>query len=116
MCIVDDKGLLLVCLFGRPLYHLDDPLRAVRTALLVMKGFKARGLRGRCGISKGSVFSGDANTATRLMACTQEEYGLEGSIMVDQATYDQSKEQTEYKKFQRESEQLRISVKGKQRE
>ncbi len=91
---VDDKGTVLLILFGAPpFFHEDDSKRAVACALSLQTVARERQLRMAIGITEGSIFAGpvgaptrreytvigdDVNLAARLM-----EYGRGGSIIVN---------------------------------
>ena len=92
---IDDKGTVLLILFGAPpLFHEDDSTRAVACALNLQTVARERHLRMAIGVTEGSIFAGpvggpsrreytvigDAvNLAARLM-----EYGRAGSIIVNE--------------------------------
>ncbi|CDJ34954.1 LOW QUALITY PROTEIN: adenylate cyclase, putative [Eimeria mitis] len=78
--LVDDKGVLLLVMFGLPpVYHLDDPVRAIMAGLRVIDGMKMFGLDAGIGITSGRTVGNDlrkeytalgdfVNLAARLMA------------------------------------------------
>ncbi len=90
---VDDKGTVLLILFGAPPFsHEDDPTRAVAFALSLQTVAQKQNLRMSIGITEGSIFAGpvgapgrreytvigDAvNLAARLM-----QYGRAGTIII----------------------------------
>ncbi len=90
---VDDKGTILLILFGAPPFsHEDDATRAVAFALSLQKIAQAQNLRMSIGITVGPVFAGpvgapdrreytvigdEVNLAARLM-----QYGRAGAIVV----------------------------------
>jgi class 3 adenylate cyclase/tetratricopeptide (TPR) repeat protein len=90
---IDDKGTVLLILFGAPpLFHEDDSKRAVACALGLQTVARERHLRMAIGITEGSIFAGpvgapsrreytvignEVNLAARLM-----EYGRAGSIII----------------------------------
>ncbi|MCB0192676.1 MAG: tetratricopeptide repeat protein [Anaerolineae bacterium] len=92
---IDDKGTVMLILFGAPpFFHEDDATRAVACALGLQVVAQERHLRMSIGITEGSIFAGPVgapnhreytvigntvNLAARLM-----EYGRGGSIIVSQ--------------------------------
>jgi class 3 adenylate cyclase/tetratricopeptide (TPR) repeat protein len=93
--MADDKGTVLVAVFGTPVSHEDDEERAVRCCLelLALPGGPYRG-----GVTTGPVYCGEVgsdirreyavvgdavNLAARLMTAAQGR-----QLLVDQATYD----------------------------
>ncbi|KAF4657097.1 hypothetical protein FOL47_008614, partial [Perkinsus chesapeaki] len=117
--LVDDKGLLFLAMFGTPpMVHIDDPLRAVLSAIAIVKTLTTQ-LRLTCkiGITTGRVYSGvvgsncrqeytllgdSVNTSARLMANAPIN-----SIYTDKPTYDLSKNDIPFIKHEP------IKVKGK---
>ncbi|KAF7459232.1 putative adenylate cyclase [Cryptosporidium felis] len=97
--LVDDKGVLLLVIFGLPpVYHLDDPLRAVFAGLRILDSIRFMGLSSSIGIGTGRVWIGtvgceirkeytalgDAvNLSARLMARAGEN-----EILCDLKTYE----------------------------
>mmetsp|Transcript_49122 Transcript_49122/g.106831 ORF Transcript_49122/g.106831 Transcript_49122/m.106831 type:complete len:1016 (-) Transcript_49122:54-3101(-) len=66
-CIVDDKGMLFLLVFGLPpLVHSDDPLRSVLAGLDIIEAFKSKGFVSRCGVSSGRSYCGIIGTARRM--------------------------------------------------
>ncbi|PHJ17195.1 adenylate, partial [Cystoisospora suis] len=64
--LVDDKGVLLLVMFGLPpVYHLDDPIRAIMAALRVIDGMKVLGLDAGIGITSGRVWCGTVGNEIR---------------------------------------------------
>jgi class 3 adenylate cyclase/tetratricopeptide (TPR) repeat protein len=92
---VDDKGTVLLILFGAPPFsHEDDVTRAVACALALQTVAREQDLRMSIGIAEGGLFAGPVgapsrreytvigdtvNLATRLM-----QYGKAGTIIVSQ--------------------------------
>jgi len=92
---VDDKGTILLILFGAPpLYHEDDTKRAVACALGLQAVAREQNLHMSIGISEGSVFAGpvgapdrreytvigdNVNLAARLM-----QYGRGGTVIISE--------------------------------
>ncbi|MFQ5436175.1 MAG: adenylate/guanylate cyclase domain-containing protein, partial [Anaerolineae bacterium] len=73
---VDDKGTILIGLFGAPPFaHEDDPERALRCALDLQGAARAQGLRLAIGVTTGQVFSGPVGSDTR------REYTVMGDIV-----------------------------------
>lgn len=63
---VDDKGTVLLALFGAPpRAHEDDPERALRCALDLQGTARAQGLQLAIGVSTGRVFAGPVGSQTR---------------------------------------------------
>lgn len=92
---VDDKGTVLLILFGAPPFsHEDDILRAVACALDLQTVAKAQGLRMAVGISEGSLFAGPVGAPSRReytvigdtvnLAARLMQYGKAGTILVSQ--------------------------------
>ncbi|CDI73907.1 adenylate cyclase, putative [Eimeria praecox] len=64
--LVDDKGVLLLVMFGLPpVYHLDDPVRAIMAGLRVIDGMKMFGLDAGIGITSGRVWCGTVGNDLR---------------------------------------------------
>jgi len=92
---VDDKGTVIVILFGVPPFtHEDDAQRAVTCALRLQTIAEAQSLRMSIGITEGSIFAGpvgapgrkeytvigdQANLAARLM-----QYGRHGDLIISE--------------------------------
>jgi class 3 adenylate cyclase len=99
--IVDDKGCAFIAAFGLPpLSHEDDPLRAVRTAIMIQKNLKALNISSSIGVTTGKAFCGAigseerreyamvgdiVNLSARLMVKAN------GNILVDRPTYESSR-------------------------
>ncbi len=63
---VDDKGTILIGLFGAPPYaHEDDAERAVRCALDLQAAATGQGLQLAIGVTSGQVFAGPVGSETR---------------------------------------------------
>ena len=57
--LVDDKGVLFLCLFGTPpLVHRDDPKRAISACIAMRSEFDRLGVSGRFGVTTGTAFCG----------------------------------------------------------
>ncbi|MDH3675069.1 MAG: tetratricopeptide repeat protein, partial [Anaerolineae bacterium] len=98
---VDDKGTIILILFGAPpFYHEDDATRAVACALGLQAVAREQNLRMAIGISEGSTFAGpvggpdrreytvigdSVNLAARLM-----QYGRAGTIIVSERVKDRA--------------------------
>ncbi|XP_026192791.1 uncharacterized protein LOC34622195 [Cyclospora cayetanensis] len=64
--LVDDKGVLLLVMFGLPpVYHLDDPVRAIMAGLRVIDSMKVLGLDAGIGITSGRVWCGTVGNDLR---------------------------------------------------
>ncbi|KAH7647561.1 hypothetical protein FG379_000644 [Cryptosporidium bovis] len=64
--LVDDKGVLLLVIFGLPpVYHLDDPLRAVFAGLRILDSIRFMGLSSGIGIGTGRVWIGTVGCEIR---------------------------------------------------
>ncbi|KAL8431561.1 hypothetical protein Efla_000607 [Eimeria flavescens] len=108
--LVDDKGVLLLVMFGLPpVYHLDDPVRAIMAGLRVVDGMKAFGLDAGIGITSGRVWCGTVgndlrkeytalgdfvNLAARLMAKAGPR-----EIYVDASTHRAAEHAMEFKQL-----------------
>ncbi|KAL8452190.1 hypothetical protein Emed_001497 [Eimeria media] len=108
--LVDDKGVLLLVMFGLPpVYHLDDPVRAIMAGLRVIDGMKVFGLDAGIGITSGRVWCGTVgndlrkeytalgdfvNLAARLMAKAGPR-----EIFVDVNTHRAAKHAMEFKEL-----------------
>ncbi|SCM25280.1 adenylyl cyclase beta, putative [Plasmodium berghei] len=57
--IFDDKGILILIMFGLPpLYHSDDSIRALLTCFRLIDGLKSLKLNGSIGVSTGKIWCG----------------------------------------------------------
>ena len=99
---VDDKGTVILILFGVPPYtHEDDARRAVTCSLRLQAIAEQQGLQMTIGIAEGSVFAGpvgapsrkeytvignQVNVAARLM-----QHGRPGSLIISQAVNERIK-------------------------
>ncbi len=73
---VDDKGAVLVAVFGLPPFaHEDDAARATRAAIGIQTALRDQGLRGSIGIATGQVFCGTVGGETRC------EYTVMGHVV-----------------------------------
>jgi predicted ATPase/class 3 adenylate cyclase len=97
--MADDKGTVLVAVFGTPVSHEDDEERAVRCCLelLALPGGPYRG-----GVTTGQVYCGEVGSdvrreyavvgdAVNLAARLMQAAGS-GELLVDQATYDRARD------------------------
>lgn len=103
---VDDKGAVLVAVFGLPPFaHEDDAVRATRAALGIQTALRDQGLQGSIGIATGQVFCGTiggetrreytvmghvVNLASRLMEAAK------GGILADGATHAAGRHKVSY--------------------
>jgi len=85
-------GDAVMAVFGVPLLHEDDALRAVRAALEMQDALPELGLRGRIGVMTGEVVTG---TAERLatgdavnVAARLEQAAQPGEVLIGQPTLD----------------------------
>eukprot|EP01054_Gregarina_sp_Poly1_P002145 Gregarina_sp_Poly_1__2144@NODE_156_length_12377_cov_161_699350_g138_i0_p1_GENE_NODE_156_length_12377_cov_161_699350_g138_i0NODE_156_length_12377_cov_161_699350_g138_i0_p1_ORF_typecomplete_len917_score130_01Guanylate_cyc/PF00211_20/2_8e22_NODE_156_length_12377_cov_161_699350_g138_i042136963 len=63
---VDDKGVVILLMFGLPpVYHLDDPIRAVLTSMRIITGLPTLGLTGGIGVATGRVWVGTVGNDIR---------------------------------------------------
>eukprot|EP00051_Salpingoeca_urceolata_P017513 m.239250 g.239250 ORF g.239250 m.239250 type:complete len:1130 (+) comp18976_c1_seq7:2013-5402(+) len=108
--LVDDKGVLVVCVFGLPPFpHADDPRRAVGAAQMLIENLRklGDGIHSRIGVTTGTAFAGVigstdrreytvmgdmVNLSARLMQAAAED-----SVLVDEATKSVSERWVEYK-------------------
>ena len=92
---VDDKGTILLILFGAPpLYHEDDTKRAVACALGLQAVAREQNLHMSIGITEGSVFAGPVGAPNRReytvigdavnLAARLMQYGRGGTIIVNE--------------------------------
>eukprot|EP00456_Euglypha_rotunda_P043382 TRINITY_DN3397_c0_g1_i4.p1 TRINITY_DN3397_c0_g1~~TRINITY_DN3397_c0_g1_i4.p1 ORF type:complete len:119 (-),score=18.41 TRINITY_DN3397_c0_g1_i4:20-376(-) len=64
--LVDDKGTVLIVVFGVPPYaHEDDPFRAVKTALELREALVDENVAHGIGIASGDVYVGSVGSAFR---------------------------------------------------
>ena len=105
--LVDDKGLLFLCVFGTPpMVHTDDPLRAIRACFAIIGGMKRLGLTGHFGVSTGRVFCGVVGSSARQeyttlgdsvnLAARFMQLGKANTVLVDSATFEQTKSDLDY--------------------
>ena len=88
-------GDALVAVFGVPVVHEDDALRAVRAALEMRDAVRAMGeLDARIGVNTGEVLAGDASLAESLVvgdavniAARLEQAAPPGEVFVGEATW-----------------------------
>lgn len=74
--LVDDKGTVLIAVFGVPPYkHIDDPIRAVKTALEISEILERRNMQYSIGITTGNVFCGSVGSEIR------QEYAMVGDTV-----------------------------------
>jgi class 3 adenylate cyclase len=90
---VDDKGTVLLVLFGAPPFsHEDNPTRAVAFALSLQGVAKELGLRMSIGITEGTMFAGPVGAPNRReytvigdevnLAARFMQYGRAGSVII----------------------------------
>jgi predicted ATPase/class 3 adenylate cyclase len=97
--MADDKGTVLVAVFGTPLSHENDEERALRCCLqlLALPGGPYRG-----GVTTGPVYCGEVGSDVRReyavvgdavnLAARLMEAAADGTLLIDQATYEQVRE------------------------
>lgn len=116
--VVDDKGTVLIVLFGAPPFsHEDDATRAIACALGLQTVAHRQHLRMAIGITEGAIFAGpigaptqreytvigdEVNQAARLM-----QYGTNGDILISERVRDRAED-----RFLLEA-MPQISIKGK---
>ncbi|ETW62228.1 hypothetical protein PFMC_01920 [Plasmodium falciparum CAMP/Malaysia] len=116
--ILDDKGILILIMFGLPpLYHCDDTIRALLTCFRLIDALKSLKLNGSIGISTGKIWCGiignkirkeytalgdSVNVAARLCFKAGNK-----EIYVDENTYNNCKHFISFQKL------ISIKVKGK---
>ena len=97
---IDDKGTCVKVTFGLPpLYHNDDPARAVRCGLLIRDQIRPMRLKANVGITTGKVFVGYVGSSSRG---EYTEYGVwvnlaarfmsqaTNEVLVNSTTYDKA--------------------------
>ena len=105
--LVDDKGLLFLCVFGTPpMVHTDDPLRAILSCFKIIQSVKRLGLVGHFGLSTGRVFCGIVGSSARQeytilgdsvnVAARFMQIGMPNIVLADQRTYEQTKGDLDY--------------------
>jgi class 3 adenylate cyclase/tetratricopeptide (TPR) repeat protein len=115
--MVDDKGTVLIAVWGLPpLSHENDPERAIEAAMDMVTPLLDMGVQPSIGVTTGRVFAGDVgsdarreyavvgdvvNLSARLMAASQQ------GILCDEATYEAAKNGIEFQPLEP------IMVKGK---
>ena len=84
-------GDAVMAVFGVPLAHEDDALRACRAAMEMRDAFPELGIRGRIGVNTGEVVTG---TSERLatgdavnVAARFEQAAEPGEVLIGEATY-----------------------------
>ncbi|KJP85281.1 hypothetical protein AK88_05092 [Plasmodium fragile] len=116
--IYDDKGILILIMFGLPpLYHCDDSVRALLTCFRLIDALKSLKLNGSIGISTGKIWCGiignkirkeytalgdSVNVAARLCCKAGNK-----EIYVDENTFNGCKHFISFQKL------ISIKVKGK---
>jgi ABC-type oligopeptide transport system substrate-binding subunit/class 3 adenylate cyclase len=101
---VDDKGTVLMALFGAPpTSHEDDPVRAVRCALDMDAVARRQGLSLAVGATTGHVFAGPVGSGTRSehtvmgdtvnLAARLMSVAGDGGFLCDAGTYSQARDQ-----------------------
>lgn len=74
--LVDDKGLVLLSVWGLPhASHEDDSYRAVRATLSILHSLEQKGVSAACGIASGRAFSGLGGALNR------REYLVFGTVV-----------------------------------
>eukprot|EP00923_Selenidium_pygospionis_P012137 GHVN01020641.1.p1 GENE.GHVN01020641.1~~GHVN01020641.1.p1 ORF type:complete len:2039 (+),score=278.32 GHVN01020641.1:106-6222(+) len=74
--LVDDKGVLILVMMGLPpVYHLDDPMRAVACAIRISERLRSMGLDAGIGITTGRVWVGTVGCEKR------KEYTAMGNVV-----------------------------------
>lgn len=100
--LVDDKGLLFLCVFGTPpMVHTDDPLRGILACFDIIQTFKKLGIEGNFGLSTGRVFCGVVGSSARMeyttlgdsvnLAARLMQLGKANVVIVDETTYNQTR-------------------------
>jgi class 3 adenylate cyclase len=117
--LVDDKGLLFLCVFGTPpLVHTDDPLRAINACFSIIHSLKRLNLAGNFGLSSGRVFCGMVGSSARQeyttlgdsvnLAARLMQLGNPNVVIVDEASYEQTKNDLDFEIL------APVALKGKQ--
>ncbi|EDO07092.1 Adenylate and Guanylate cyclase catalytic domain family protein [Babesia bovis T2Bo] len=89
--LVDDKGVVLLIFIGfPPVYHTDDPVRAVFVGLKIAHDCAKLGLKPGIGITSGSVWCGTlGNDIRREYTCLGDYVNLSARLMGKAARYEQ---------------------------
>ena len=109
--LVDDKGLLFLCVFGAPpLVHTDDPLRAINACFSIIQSLKRLGVVGSFGLATGRVFCGMVGSSARQeyttlgdcvnLAARLMQLGHPNAVIVDEVAYSQTKADLDYEVLQ----------------
>lgn len=116
--VVDDKGILLMALFGAPpLAHQDDPVRGVKAAVEVQTLTDKMNLPVSIGVTTGQIFAGQVGSETRYeytvigdrvnLAARLMQHAEPGEIYCDHETYMLSRDRVQMDVLEP------ITVKGK---
>eukprot|EP00808_Paulinella_micropora_P026542 g82296.t1 len=120
--LVDDKGTVLIVVFGVPPYaHEDDAYRALKTALEIRELLEEAGVKHAIGLATGEVYVGSVGSSERREhAVVGDTVNLsarlagkakkleENNVLVDSATYEAVRNQVSLKAAGE------INVKGKE--
>eukprot|EP00820_Chromera_velia_P016442 Cvel_26024.t1-p1 / transcript=Cvel_26024.t1 / gene=Cvel_26024 / organism=Chromera_velia_CCMP2878 / gene_product=Adenylate cyclase type 10, putative / transcript_product=Adenylate cyclase type 10, putative / location=Cvel_scaffold3031:619-7739(-) / protein_length=677 / sequence_SO=supercontig / SO=protein_coding / is_pseudo=false len=121
--LVDDKGVLILAVFGLPpLHHVDDAARAVQSGHRIFDNLRVLGLDGLVGVTTGRVWCGvvgspfrkeytvlgdTVNLSARLMGNAAKYAKEELKLLVCETTYKACKHRIEFEALEP------IKVKGK---
>src|SRR5512132_2361414 len=83
-------GDAVMALFGVPVVHEDDALRACRAAATMREAFAGLGIEGRIGVSTGEVVTGTeerlATGAALNVAARLQQAAAPGEVLIAEAT------------------------------
>ncbi len=104
--VVDDKGVLIMALFGAPpLAHQDDPVRGIKAAMEVQSLTDKMDLPVSIGVTTGKLFAGQVGSETRYeytvigdkanLAARLMQHAPAGEILCDHDTYSQARDRVQ---------------------
>lgn len=107
--LIDDKGMLLLLVYGLPpMVHTDDPTRAVLACLDIVEIFKRMDLVCGCGVSTGRNYCGVVGSALRMeytvlgdtvnLAARLMGAAGENGVLTDECTRERAEAEIEWTK------------------